>query len=153
MADQPNDADINALDVTDAEAAEINSIANPLVADPAPDANDDLVRIDATTDGVVAQKDAIAATDSPLVAHLRNAGAIIVGRSNTPAFSLRWFTDNDLHGRATQFAAFEFDSKIEPVAHIFTQIATRTGQSGDHADFGWLLCLHRTRCEQSQSQS
>ncbi|EHN77761.1 hypothetical protein SMCF_2714, partial [Streptomyces coelicoflavus ZG0656] len=29
MADQPNDADINALDVTDAEAAEINSIAHP----------------------------------------------------------------------------------------------------------------------------
>ena len=24
---------------------------------------------------------------------------VIVGRSNTPAFSLRWFTDNDLHGR------------------------------------------------------
>ena len=26
-------------------------------------------------------------------------GAVIVGRNNTPAFSLRWFTDNDLHGR------------------------------------------------------
>src|SRR5262249_56503085 len=28
----------------------------------------------------------------------RKAGAIIVGRTNTPAFSWRWFTDNDLHG-------------------------------------------------------
>ncbi len=53
MADQPTEADLNALDVTDAEAAEINSIAQPLVADPAPDANDDLVQIDSTTDGVV----------------------------------------------------------------------------------------------------
>lgn len=46
---QPEDA----LDITDAEAAEINAIAHPLVADPAPDANDDLVQIDATADGVV----------------------------------------------------------------------------------------------------
>ena len=53
MADQPTDADLNALDVTDAEEAEINRIAHPLLADAAPDANDDLVRIDATSDGVV----------------------------------------------------------------------------------------------------
>ena len=52
-----------------------------------------------TTDGVVAFKDNLAKEDSPLVASMRRAGAIIVGRSNTPAFSLRWFTDNDLHGR------------------------------------------------------
>lgn len=53
MADQPTEADLNALDVTDAEAAEINSIAQPLVPDAAPDADDDLVQIDSTTDGVV----------------------------------------------------------------------------------------------------
>ena len=53
MTDTPTDADLNALDITDAEAAEINAIANPLLADPAPDANDDLVQIDATSDGVV----------------------------------------------------------------------------------------------------
>lgn len=52
-----------------------------------------------TTDGVHALLDSIAATDSPLVRSLREAGAIIVGRSNAPAFSLRWFTDNALHGR------------------------------------------------------
>ena len=50
---EPNDADLNALDITDAEAAEINAIAHPLLADPAPDANDDLVQIDSTSDGVV----------------------------------------------------------------------------------------------------
>lgn len=43
----------DALDITDAEAAEINAIAHPLLADPAPDANDELVRIEATPDGVV----------------------------------------------------------------------------------------------------
>ena len=52
-----------------------------------------------TTDGAVAFKDNLATSDSPLVASLREAGAIIVGRSNAPAFSLRWFTDNALHGR------------------------------------------------------
>jgi len=64
----------------------------------------------ATTDGIVAAKDNIAKTDSPLVAHLRGAGAVIVGRSNTPAFSLRWFTDNDLHGRTLN----PFDPSVTP---------------------------------------
>lgn len=50
---KPTEADLNALDITDAEAAGINAIAHPLLADPAPDANDDLVQIDSTTDGVV----------------------------------------------------------------------------------------------------
>lgn len=52
-----------------------------------------------TTNGVVAFKDVIARDDSPVVANLRKAGAVIFGRTNTPAFSFRWFTDNDLHGR------------------------------------------------------
>lgn len=52
----------------------------------------------ATTNGVVAFKDVIAPEDSPVVANLRKSGAILVGRTNTPAFSHRWFTDNDLHG-------------------------------------------------------
>ena len=52
----------------------------------------------ATTNGVRIQRDLIAKTDSPVVANLRKAGAIIVGRTNTPAFSLRWFCRNSLHG-------------------------------------------------------
>lgn len=47
------DPDLDALDITDAEAAQINRIAHPLLADPAPDANDELVRIDSTPDGTV----------------------------------------------------------------------------------------------------
>lgn len=52
----------------------------------------------ATTNGLRIQKDLIAAEDNPVVANLRRAGAVIVGRTNTPAFSLRWFTRNALHG-------------------------------------------------------
>src|SRR5690606_30697747 len=50
---RPTEADLNALDITPAEAAEINAIAHPLLADPAPDADERLVRIDSTPDGVV----------------------------------------------------------------------------------------------------
>jgi amidase len=53
----------------------------------------------ATTHGVVAFKDAVAADDAPVTASLRASGAVFVGRSNTPAFSMRWITTNDLHGR------------------------------------------------------
>ena len=53
----------------------------------------------ATTNGVVAFKDLISSEDSATVACLRQAGAVIIGRTNVPAFSTRFFTDNDLHGR------------------------------------------------------
>jgi amidase len=52
----------------------------------------------ATTNGLKIQADAVAREDNPLVSNFRRAGAIIIGRTNTPAFSLRWFTNNDLHG-------------------------------------------------------
>lgn len=51
-----------------------------------------------TDNGVVAYKDLIASEDSPVVANLRRAGAILIGRTNAPAFSMRIFTDNALHG-------------------------------------------------------
>ena len=52
----------------------------------------------ATTNGVTLQKDLIAQFNSPVVDNLRKAGAVILGRTNTPAFSYRWFTSNQLHG-------------------------------------------------------
>lgn len=52
-----------------------------------------------TTNGVTAFADNIAVGDNPVVANLKRAGAVILGRTNTPAFSMRWYTDNDLHGR------------------------------------------------------
>lgn len=51
-----------------------------------------------TDNGVPALKDLIATTDSPVVAALREAGAVIIGRTNTPGFSMRGHTDNALHG-------------------------------------------------------
>jgi len=52
-----------------------------------------------TPNGVVAYKDLIASADSPVVANWRKAGAIFIGRTNAPAYSLRWDTDNALRGR------------------------------------------------------
>lgn len=52
----------------------------------------------ANTNGIRIQQDNIAGQDSPVVTNLRKAGAIIIGRTNTPAFSMRWFTRNSLHG-------------------------------------------------------
>lgn len=52
----------------------------------------------ATTNGVTLQRDLIATSNSPVVDNLRKAGAVILGRTNTPAFSYRWFTSNLLHG-------------------------------------------------------
>jgi len=52
----------------------------------------------ATTNGLRLQEDLVASQDNPVVANLRSAGAIIIGRTNTPAFSIRWFCRNSLHG-------------------------------------------------------
>jgi len=64
----------------------------------------------ATTNGLKIQKDLIAANDNPVVSNLRKAGAVIIGRTNTPAFSLRWFTRNSLHGHTLN----PVNSKITP---------------------------------------
>ncbi len=53
----------------------------------------------ATSNGVPALKDLIAPEDAPIVANLKRAGAIVIGRTNTPEFSFRADTDNPLYGR------------------------------------------------------
>lgn len=53
----------------------------------------------ATTNGVSAFKDNVAPDDAPVVRNLKAAGAVIIGRTNTPEFSFRADTDNPLHGR------------------------------------------------------
>jgi amidase len=53
----------------------------------------------ATTNGVVAYRDLIASENNPAVDNWLKAGAVVIGRSSVPAFSWRWFSDNDLHGR------------------------------------------------------
>jgi len=84
----------------------------------------------ATPNGVVAFKDVTAPSDSPSVANWKRAGAIVVGRTNTPAFSIRWHTDNALRGRtfnpwsrertpggSSGGAAAALASGIAPLAH------------------------------------
>jgi amidase len=53
----------------------------------------------ANSNGVVGLANLIAPSDSPVVANLRTAGAVIFGMTNTPEFSLRAFTSNPLHGQ------------------------------------------------------
>lgn len=52
----------------------------------------------ANVNGVAGFEEVIAPADSPVVTALERAGAIIIGRTNTPEFSLRWFTDNPVFG-------------------------------------------------------
>ena len=63
-----------------------------------------------TDNGVAAYKGLVPDADSPVVANLRRAGAIVIGRTNTPCYSMRWFTDNDLHGRTLS----PWDPRITP---------------------------------------
>ena len=53
----------------------------------------------ANSNGVVGLAGLIAPSDSPVAANFRKAGAIIIGLTNTPEFSLRAFTSNPLHGQ------------------------------------------------------
>lgn len=53
----------------------------------------------ATSDGVPAFSHTPSEQDAPLIDRLRAAGATLTGRTNSPAFSYRWFADNDLHGQ------------------------------------------------------
>ncbi|KZD02029.1 MULTISPECIES: amidase family protein [unclassified Thalassospira] len=52
----------------------------------------------ATTNGTTLAADLIATEDSPFLRNMRSKGAIVIGRTNTPAFSYRWFTSNKVHG-------------------------------------------------------
>lgn len=72
----------------------------------------------ATTNGVSAFQDRIASHDNPVIANLRQAGAVIIGRSSTPAFSWRWFTDSELYG---------------PTLNPWNAAATAGGSSGGSA--------------------
>ncbi len=84
----------------------------------------------ATTNGVVAFRNVIAREDSPVVANLKAAGAVIIGRTNTPAFSFRLDTENALRGRtfspwserhtpggSSGGAAASVAAGITPIAH------------------------------------
>lgn len=52
----------------------------------------------ATVNGCVAFKENIADQTSPCAQNWLDAGAILIGRTNTPEFSCRWETDNEVFG-------------------------------------------------------
>ncbi|OYW34156.1 MAG: amidase, partial [Azorhizobium sp. 12-66-6] len=52
-----------------------------------------------TPNGVRAFEGVVAPDDSPVVRNLLAAGAIVIGRTTTPEFSMRASTDSPLHGR------------------------------------------------------
>lgn len=52
-----------------------------------------------TTWGVKAFAEQVASADAPLVARMREAGAIPLARTNLPDFAFRWDTDSQLGGR------------------------------------------------------
>lgn len=89
----------------------------------------------ATTNGLRLQKDLIAQQDNPVVANLRKAGAVLLGRTNTPAFSLRWFTRNSLHGHTKN----PHDAGITPGGSsggAAAAVATGIGAVGHGTDIG-----------------
>ena len=51
-----------------------------------------------TPNGVAGLADVVAPDDSPVARNLARAGAVVLGRTNTPEFSFRAFTDNPLRG-------------------------------------------------------
>jgi amidase len=52
-----------------------------------------------TPNGVAAFEQVVAPDDSPVTRNLLAAGAILIGRTTTPEFSMRASTDSPLHGR------------------------------------------------------
>ena len=89
----------------------------------------------ATTNGLRLQRDLIAAIDSPIISNFRKAGAIIIGRTNTPAFSLRWFTRNSVHGHTLN----PHNSKITPGGSsggAAASVAAGIGAIGHGTDIG-----------------
>ncbi|WP_291934051.1 amidase family protein [Limnohabitans sp.] len=109
LASVTPDKALQAADAADAKQAQGDALG-PLHGVPVTIKVNIDVQGEATDEGVHDFKDNIASTDSPLVQSMREAGAIMVGRNNAPAFSLRWFTDNALHGRTLN----PFDAGVTP---------------------------------------
>lgn len=50
------------------------------------------------SNGVSVEEGILATGDSPVVSNLKAGGAVIIGRTNTPEYSMRWFTSNPVFG-------------------------------------------------------
>ena len=127
IAEATHSGKVSALEVTEAAIARMHAVNPPLnavVEDLADEALAEATALDngtapkrplhgvpvtikinvdqkgrATSNGVAAFRDLIAPEDAPIVRNLKRAGAIVIGRTNTPEFSFRADTDNPLFGR------------------------------------------------------
>src|SRR6185295_5679138 len=105
----------------------------------------------ATTNGVVAFRDTIAPADCPAVANLKSARAIIIGRTNTPAFSFRIDTVNDLRGRTynpwsrTHTPGGSSGGAASSVAAGITALAHGTDIAGSRPSFGRVASYNPTQ--------
>ncbi|MEM1400019.1 MAG: amidase, partial [Pseudomonadota bacterium] len=127
IAEATRSGEVSALEVTDAAIArmdEVNPRLNAVVESLAEEARAEAAQLDqndgpkgslhgvpvtikinvdqkgcATSNGVAAFRDHVAPADAPVVRNLKAAGAVVIGRTNTPEFSFRADTDNPLYGR------------------------------------------------------
>ena len=97
VVDCPEDA-MRAAEQKDREAAD-GAALGPLHGVPVTIKENIDVAGQATTNGLPAYADVIAPDHAPVTRNLLDAGAIIVGRTNTPELSMRATTDNPLRGR------------------------------------------------------
>lgn len=99
----------------------------------------------ATTLGLAAFKDAVAPCDGPPVERLREAGAIVIGRTNMPDFALRWHTDSGLAGATLN----PWDAAISPGGSSGGEaVSLATGMSplGIGTDLGGSLRIPAGAC-------
>lgn len=87
----------------------------------------------ATTHSVTMFSDAMAEEDAPQIANLRRAGAVFIGRGNSPALGYRSFTNNDMYGRTLNpwdFSRTPGGSSGGPAVAVATGMAP-LAQGGD----------------------
>ena len=131
LADRLRDGELSSLEVVDAYLARIETVNPSLnaVVRLNEDARDDARRADAersngalrgplhgvpftakdsldtagvvTTAGTVAWRDRVPTRDATVVARVRAAGGILLGKTNTPEFTWSSETDNDVYGRTS----------------------------------------------------
>lgn len=101
---------LNAIVVLDREAAgdaareaddlRVQGIERPLLGLPV--TIKDAIDVDGlpTTCGLTRRRDELPDADAPVVARLREAGAVIMGKTNLPPYASDWQTDNELFGRS-----------------------------------------------------
>ena len=93
-----------------------------------------------TTEGIAGGVDRHPTSDAPVVARLREAGAIPIARSNMPDFGLRWHTDNALFGATVN----PYDPRLSPGGSSGGEgVAIATGMSplGIGNDYGGSIRL------------